>query len=134
MFNIQGTQKYVSSTLTTDVTSTHKSTLLYGSVSLKRVSGAQRKKGALPPSHSVSGSCLVLYHAVLYHAAFSCAALPPPSCHRRMGLEETLEVEERNEGHAAQLRRARAAYQSACHRPCNFGIWLGSDPGGQQRL
>ena len=26
-----------------------------------------------------------------------------------MGLEETLEVEERNEGHAAQLRRARAA-------------------------
>eukprot|EP00946_MAST-07B_sp_MAST-7B-sp1_P002562 g2562.t1 len=29
-----------------------------------------------------------------------------------MGLEETLEVEERNEGHAAQLRRARAAYQS----------------------
>ena len=29
-----------------------------------------------------------------------------------MGLEETLREEERNEGHAAQLRRTRAAYQS----------------------
>ena len=29
-----------------------------------------------------------------------------------MGLEETLHAEERNEGHGAQLRRTRAAYQS----------------------